>query len=105
MQGHPPEQRGGNYGGPPPPRAPLSRPPPPNQEDGQDQQKVSSYATCLGIMGCTTHTKDHALFLSSLQAALIMQVLSLSDDQIQMLPPDQRSSILKLREQIARNGP
>ncbi|XP_064405130.1 cleavage stimulation factor subunit 2-like isoform X2 [Halichondria panicea] len=77
MRGHPPEQRGGNYGGPPPPRAPLSRPPPPNQEDGQDQQK----------------------------AALIMQVLSLSDDQIQMLPPDQRSSILKLREQIARNGP
>ena len=38
------------------------------------------------------------------QAALIMQVLSLSDEQILMLPPDQRNSILKLKEQIARSN-
>lgn len=39
-----------------------------------------------------------------LQAALIMQVLQLSDDQIAMLPPDQRQSILILKEQIARSA-
>ena len=43
-------------------------------------------------------------FVVFLQAALIMQVLSLSDEQIQILPPDQRNSILKLKEQIARNS-
>ena len=39
-----------------------------------------------------------------LQAALIMQVLQLSDEQIAMLPQDQRQSILILKEQIARSG-
>jgi len=38
------------------------------------------------------------------QAALIMQVLQLSDEQISMLPVDQRQSILILKEQIARSA-
>ncbi|XP_076683378.1 cleavage stimulation factor subunit 2 CstF64 isoform X2 [Andrena cerasifolii] len=37
------------------------------------------------------------------KAALIMQVLQLSDEQIAMLPPEQRQSILVLKEQIAKN--
>ncbi|XP_071453754.1 cleavage stimulation factor subunit 2 isoform X2 [Hetaerina americana] len=37
------------------------------------------------------------------KAALIMQVLKLSDDQISMLPPEQRQSILVLKEQIAKS--
>ncbi|XP_037028123.1 cleavage stimulation factor subunit 2 tau variant [Bradysia coprophila] len=37
------------------------------------------------------------------KAALIMQVLQLSDEQIAMLPPDQRASILVLKEQIAKS--
>ncbi|KAJ6639184.1 Cleavage stimulation factor subunit 2 [Pseudolycoriella hygida] len=37
------------------------------------------------------------------KAALIMQVLQLSDEQIAMLPPEQRASILVLKEQIAKN--
>ncbi|XP_035232970.1 cleavage stimulation factor subunit 2-like [Stegodyphus dumicola] len=37
------------------------------------------------------------------KAALIMQVLQLSDQQIAMLPPEQRQSILVLKEQIARS--
>lgn len=37
------------------------------------------------------------------KAALIMQVLQLSDDQISMLPPEQRASILVLKEQIAKS--
>lgn len=38
------------------------------------------------------------------QAALIMQVLQLTDQQIAMLPPDQRQSILILKEQISKNA-
>ncbi|XP_058066603.1 cleavage stimulation factor subunit 2-like [Anopheles bellator] len=37
------------------------------------------------------------------KAALIMQVLQLSDEQIALLPQDQRASILVLKEQISRN--
>lgn len=37
------------------------------------------------------------------KAQLIMQVLQLSDEQIAMLPPEQRSSILVLKDQIAKN--
>ncbi|XP_044731975.1 cleavage stimulation factor subunit 2-like isoform X4 [Chrysoperla carnea] len=37
------------------------------------------------------------------KATLIMQVLQLSDDQIAMLPPEQRTSILVLKEQIAKS--
>lgn len=33
-----------------------------------------------------------------------MQVLQLSDEQIAMLPPDQRQSILILKDQIARSA-
>ena len=32
-----------------------------------------------------------------------MQVLQLSDEQISMLPPEQRQSILILKDQIARS--
>ncbi|XP_043528467.1 cleavage stimulation factor subunit 2 isoform X2 [Frieseomelitta varia] len=38
------------------------------------------------------------------KAALIMQVLQLSDEQIAMLPPEQRQSILLLKEQIAKSA-
>ncbi|GFQ64873.1 cleavage stimulation factor subunit 2 [Trichonephila clavata] len=37
------------------------------------------------------------------KAALIMQVLQLSEEQIAMLPPEQRQSIIVLKEQIARS--
>lgn len=37
------------------------------------------------------------------KAALIMQVLQLTDQQISMLPPEQRQSIMVLKEQIARS--
>uniref|UniRef100_A0A6M2DV86 Putative transcription termination and cleavage factor c-terminal n=1 Tax=Xenopsylla cheopis TaxID=163159 RepID=A0A6M2DV86_XENCH len=37
------------------------------------------------------------------KAELIMQVLQLSDEQIGMLPPEQRTSILVLKDQIAKS--
>ena len=42
-------------------------------------------------------------FFASAQAALIMQVLQLTADQIAMLPPEQRQSILILKEQIQKS--
>lgn len=44
-----------------------------------------------------------ALTPVSPQAALIMQVLQLTADQIAMLPPEQRQSILILKEQIQKS--
>ncbi|XP_046652509.1 cleavage stimulation factor subunit 2-like [Daphnia pulicaria] len=38
------------------------------------------------------------------KAALIMQVLQLSDEQIALLPPEQRQSIMVLKDQIARSN-
>ncbi|XP_037082257.1 cleavage stimulation factor subunit 2-like [Pollicipes pollicipes] len=38
------------------------------------------------------------------KAALIMQVLQLSDEQIAMLPPEQRQSIMVLKEQISKSA-
>lgn len=38
------------------------------------------------------------------QAALIMQVLQLTDEQIAKLPAEQRQSILVLKEQIAKSA-
>jgi cleavage stimulation factor subunit 2 len=46
------------------------------------------------------------LYLNSLcllQAALIMQVLQLTDQQIAMLPPEQRQSILILKDQLTKS--
>ena len=37
------------------------------------------------------------------KAALIMQVLQLTDQQINQLPPEQRQSILVLKEQLSKN--
>lgn len=39
------------------------------------------------------------------KAQLIMQVLQLSDEQIAMLPTEQRASIVVLKEQIAKSTP
>ncbi|KAK4305974.1 hypothetical protein Pmani_022167 [Petrolisthes manimaculis] len=62
-------------GGPPPPPPAAAAPTLPANLAGQDQEKAS----------------------------LIMQVLQLSDEQIKMLPPEQRASILQLKEQIQRS--
>ena len=44
------------------------------------------------------------VFFVCFKAALIMQVLQLSDEQIALLPPDQRQSIMVLKDQIARSS-
>lgn len=61
---------------------------------GRDGSFLAPVAALAG------HLSDSHL---SLQAALIMQVLQLTADQIAMLPPEQRQSILILKEQIQKS--
>ncbi|KAJ8985077.1 hypothetical protein NQ317_019761 [Molorchus minor] len=67
----------------PPPQPVVPRPAPANASPGG-----------IGPAGASDQEK----------AALIMQVLQLSDEQIAMLPPEQRNSILVLKEQIAKSA-
>jgi len=76
--GGPPQPMPGMRGGPPPPQGPPPVRPPqqlPPHLAGADPEK----------------------------AALIMQVLQLTDEQIAVLPPEQRQSIMVLKEQISQN--
>ncbi|XP_074655262.1 cleavage stimulation factor subunit 2-like [Tubulanus polymorphus] len=59
-------------------------------------QPTSSNAGPSGNAGISSQDQE--------KAALIMQVLQLSDEQIARLPPDQRQSILILKDQIARSS-
>ena len=58
---------------------------------------------CVCVCVCLYCTNDYHYVLYS-QAALIMQLLNLTDEQIRMLPADQRSSILALKEQVERTA-
>ncbi|CAH3920610.1 cleavage stimulation factor subunit 2 tau variant [Pieris brassicae] len=66
--------------------------PPPQMPPG-----MPSAAQARTIQGIPSGASDQE------KAALIMQVLQLSDEQIALLPPEQRSSILMLKEQIAKS--
>lgn len=67
-----------------------------SRDPRQKTQQTSSLAAQLhrGIQNDATDQE---------KAALIMQVLKLTDEQIAILPPEQRASILTLKEQIAKN--
>ncbi|CAG9764555.1 unnamed protein product [Ceutorhynchus assimilis] len=70
---------------------PVSQPPRPSQAAA-----AASMASVNGAMPPGASDQE--------KAALIMQVLQLSDEQIAMLPPEQRNSILVLKEQIAKSA-
>lgn len=74
----------GPPGGPPPPRGPHPHDTPPPHYFGPPSDDMSH--------------EDHE------KAALLMQVLSLTDEQVQMLPPDQRNNILRLKEQLSHTS-
>ncbi|KAG7153772.1 Cleavage stimulation factor subunit 2-like [Homarus americanus] len=73
---------------PPPPIGGPSQPPP---------RGVPPPATAPAALPASLAGQDQE------KASLIMQVLQLSDEQIKMLPPEQRASILQLKEQIQRS--
>jgi len=82
----------------PPGPGPVQQPPPQVQTVTQQQQSAAlQLQSRLGAHGVLpSDASDQE------KAALIMQVLQLSDDQIAQLPPEQRASILVLKEQIAK---
>lgn len=82
-----PRQRGGND-----PRDPRQK-----VQPQQQPPPTSSLAAQLH-RGISNDASDQE------KAALIMQVLKLTDEQIAILPPEQRASILVLKEQIAKSA-
>ncbi|CAB3250587.1 unnamed protein product [Arctia plantaginis] len=76
------------------PSDPRGQPKPPQQ---QMPPGMPSAAQARTIQGIPSGASDQE------KAALIMQVLQLSDEQIALLPPEQRASILMLKEQIAKS--
>lgn len=80
---------------------PRVRPNDPRTQTKMPQQQMPpgmpSMAQARTIQGIPSGASDQE------KAALIMQVLQLSDEQIALLPPEQRASILMLKEQIAKS--
>ncbi|KAJ8718960.1 hypothetical protein PYW07_016516 [Mythimna separata] len=79
---------------------PRVRNDPRTQQKIQQQQMppgMPNAAQARTIQGIPSGASDQE------KAALIMQVLQLSEDQIALLPPEQRASILMLKEQIAKS--
>lgn len=80
------------------------------KKKGKTAGALCHCVACLTVAGTAPswppavaeHVCDFLRVLS-LQAALIMQVLQLTADQIAMLPPEQRQSILILKEQIQKS--
>ena len=88
-----PRQRGGNND----PRDPRQKIQQQHQQHQQQQPSSNSLAAQLH-RGISNDASDQE------KAALIMQVLKLTDEQIAILPPEQRASILVLKEQIAKSA-
>lgn len=72
----------------------TNQPPPQPQPSSSASNRVPNVPT-----GIPNDASDNE------KAQLIMQVLQLSDEQIAMLSPDQRASIMVLKEQIAKSTP
>ena len=82
----------GMRGGPPPQGPPPVRPPqlPPHLA-GADPEKAA-------LIMQVTMGRLRPFYLN-----LLKQVLQLTDEQIAVLPPEQRQSIMVLKEQISQN--
>ncbi|XP_001358527.2 cleavage stimulation factor subunit 2 tau variant [Drosophila pseudoobscura] len=78
-----------------PPQQVAPQVPPPTQQQQTAAQQLQSRLGAHGVLPSDASDQD--------KAALIMQVLQLSDEQIAQLPSEQRASILMLKEQIAKS--
>jgi cleavage stimulation factor subunit 2 len=99
MQQAPPPQR--QFPADPRQRGSNSDPRDPRQKAQQQQHQQQSSSSSLAAQlhrGISNDASDQE------KAALIMQVLKLTDEQIAILPPEQRASILVLKEQIAKSA-
>ncbi|KAH8277132.1 cleavage stimulation factor subunit 2 [Drosophila bipectinata] len=78
-----------------PPQQVMPQAPPPTQQQQTAAQQLQSRLGAHGVLPSDASDQE--------KAALIMQVLQLSDEQIAQLPSEQRASILMLKEQIAKS--
>lgn len=78
-----------------PPQQVMPQAPPPTQQQQAAAQQLQSRLGAHGVLPSDASDQE--------KAALIMQVLQLSDEQIAQLPSEQRASILMLKEQIAKS--
>lgn len=106
------DPRTGKTHAPIPPPLPLNMHPPPTQIQQQPpQNQQQSPQVVPQVVPPPQQPQSRQQLPSGIpndasdqeKAALIMQVLQLSDEQIAMLPPEQRASILVLKEQIAKS--
>lgn len=96
-----PRQRGGNDPRNNDPRGNNDPRDPRQKVQQQQQHPQQSSSNSLAAQlhrGISNDASDQE------KAALIMQVLKLTDEQIAILPPEQRASILVLKEQIAKSA-
>ncbi|CAD5116998.1 DgyrCDS5831 [Dimorphilus gyrociliatus] len=76
----------------------------PRSASSVDPRSASSVDPRSWSGASTTLRTDYPTQQGDDKTAVLMQVLQLSEDQIAMLPPEQRQSIQILREQIARSS-
>lgn len=84
--------------------APLSQSKPQQQQSQQPSQPSPASQPSPTQSAGQQQSPGGVSSVDQEKAALIMQVLQLTDDQIAMLPPEQRQSILMLKEQIAQSA-
>lgn len=93
---------GGGGGLLPPPRLPPPQPPPippPAQQPQRGPGDIDLRQGFAGIGGGPSATSDETE-----KAQLIVKVLQLTEEQINMLQPDQKRSVLMLREQLRNSA-
>lgn len=84
-------------------RVPPPPPPPPRmvgQPPAQQQQQQAPPPPVMAQSYLQQQQPQQQSSLANLDPALVQQVLSLTPQQIQQLPPDKQQSILQLRQQI-----
>ena len=84
--------------------APPPPPPPPPRLGVIPQQQQQQLAPPVTTTTYGQPPPQHPPALAHLDPSLVQQVMSLTPQQIQLLPPDKQQSILQLRQQIQGSG-
>ncbi|KIJ38685.1 hypothetical protein M422DRAFT_33115 [Sphaerobolus stellatus SS14] len=99
----PPNQGQGMYGNPPPP--PMGYPPPPSAQGGYYTQPSQHVNTAPPPPAPSAPpAADPASSIPHDQRAMLVQMLALTPEQINALPPEQRQAIQQLRSQFMALG-
>ncbi|KAF8580784.1 hypothetical protein K439DRAFT_1414977 [Ramaria rubella] len=95
------------YGTPPPPAAHMGYPPPPTSAQGYYQQPPQPSAPGVPAPShgnAPGGASDPTSAVPDAQRAMLMQMLQLTNEQINALPPNERQAIQQLRSQFMALG-